>query len=82
MIHKYAAPFDFFGRSHAALLSETYIICCYVRDFWAAEYRIDYPRDYSADADIAAFMKALRWTIHTQRVITPSSRMLPNPKAR
>ena len=61
-VHKYAAPFDFFGRAHAPLMSETYMFC-FVGGFWTVEYRIDYPRDYDAHADIAAFMHDLRWTI-------------------
>ena len=52
----------FSGRSNVALHSDVYVFC-YAGGKWTVEYRIDYPIEYDASAEIADFMRDLVWTI-------------------
>jgi hypothetical protein len=52
----------FAGRENVLLRSDVDVFC-YVGGKWTVEYRIDYPIDYDAGAEIADFMQRLLWTI-------------------
>lgn len=52
----------FAGRENVLLRSDVDVFC-YVGGKWTVEYRIDYPFDYDASAEIADFMRSLIWTI-------------------
>jgi hypothetical protein len=52
----------FAGRENVLLRSDVYAFC-HVGGKWTVEYRIDYPFDYDAGLQIAAFMRNLIWTI-------------------
>jgi hypothetical protein len=52
----------FAGRENVLLRSDVDVFC-YVGGKWTVEYRIDYPLDYEAAAEVADFMQHLIWTI-------------------
>jgi hypothetical protein len=56
---------SFAGRENVLLRSDVDVFC-YVGGKWTVEYRIDYPFDYDASAEIADFMQGLIWTIPSE----------------
>ena len=53
---------SFWGRRNVSVRSDAYLFC-YVGGRWSVKYRFMYPAETDASADIAAFTRALRWTI-------------------
>ena len=55
----------FWGRRDVPVRSEAHLFC-YVGGRWSVKYRISYPAEADASAEVAAFMRNLVWTIGAQ----------------